>query len=153
MVIKINISKTFNISFKKLIYRILEENQHFTNLYKVNHIINPKLEFSETNILKKRELIFKYPVPKVLNLIVGDSFITKVNETSVINQNRCSVNCIITIKTLLGDIKLLETAIYNKKGVLHIELTSLSKNFDVILDHVAKIWKKDRQIYLEKILK
>ena len=153
MVIKINISKTFDISYKKLIYRILQENQHFTNLYTVNDIINPKLEFTETNILKKRELIFKYPVPKVLNLIVGDSFVTKVMETSVINKDRCSVNCIITINTLLGDIKLLETAIYNKKGLLNIELTSISKNFDIILDHVAKIWKKDRQIYLKKILK
>ena len=153
MVIKINISKTFNISYKKLIYRILQENQHFTNLYTVNDIITPKLEFTETNILKKRELIFKYPVPKILNLIVGDSFVTKVMETSVTNKDRCSVNCIITINTLLGDIKLLETAIYNKKGLLYIELTSMSKNFDIILDHVAKIWKKDRQIYLEKILK
>lgn len=152
MVIKINISKTFDISYKKLIYRILEEKKYFTNLDKVNHIINPKLEFTESNILKKRELIFKYPVPKILNLIVGDAFITKVMETSVFNRNRCSINCIITIKTLLGDVKLLETGIYNKNGILRIELTSLTKNFDIILDYIAKIWKKDRMIYLQKIL-
>ena len=153
MVIKINISRKFDISYKKLVYRILEENKYFTNLDKVNHLINPKLEFTETNILKKRELIFKYPVPKILNLIVGDLFVTKVMETSVINNTRCSVNCVITINTLLGDIKLLETGIYNENGILHIELTSITKNFDVILDHIAKIWKKDRKIYLEKILK
>ena len=153
MVIKINISRTFDISYKKLIYRILEEDENFTNLSQVNHIINPKLEFSENNILKKRELIFKYPVPKILNLIVGDSFITKVSETSVINNSRCSINCIININTLLGNIKLLETGIYNNNGTLQIELTSLTNNFDVILDHIAKIWEKDRKIYLEKILK
>ena len=152
MVIKINISKKFDISYKKLIYRILEENKYFTNLEKVNHIINPKLEFTESNILKKRELIFKYPVPKILNLIVGNLFITKVMETSVFNRDRCSINCIITINTLLGDIKLLETGIYNKNGKLQIELTSLTKNFDIILEHIAKIWKKDRMIYLQKIL-
>ena len=153
MVIKINISKAFDISYKKLVYRILEENKYFTNLDKVNHIINPKLEFTETNIFKKRELIFKYPVHIILNLIVGDSFITKVSETSVINNTRCSINCIITINTLLGDIKLLETGIYNNNGTLAIELTSITKNFDIILDHIAKIWKKDRKIYLQKILK
>ena len=153
MVIKINISKTFTISYKKLIYRILEENNYFTNLDKVYHIINPKLEFTESNLFKKRELIFKYPVPTILNLIVGDTFVTKVMETSVINNTRCSINCIITIKTLLGDIKLLETGTYNKNGKLNIQLTSLSQNFDVILNYIAKIWKKDREIYLHKILK
>ena len=151
--VKINIFKKFDISYKKLIYRILEEKKYFINLAKVNHIINPKLEFTKSNLLKKRELIFKYPVPTILNLIVGDSFVTQVMETSVINETRCSVNCIITINTLLGDIKFLETGIYHESGTLQIELTSLSKNLNVIQDYIAKIWKKDREIYLQKILK
>lgn len=151
--VKINIFKKFDISYKKLIYRILQENKYFINLAKVNHIINPKLEFTKSNLLKKRELIFKYPVPTILNLIVGDSFVTQVSETSVVNETRCSVNCIITINTLLGDIKFLETGIYHESGTLQIELSSLSENLNVIQDYIAKIWKKDREIYLQKILK
>ena len=151
--VKINIFKKFDISYKKLIYRILQENKYFINLDKVNHIINPKLEFTKSNLLKKRELIFKYPVPTILNLIVGDSFVTQVMETSVLNETRCSINCIITINTLLGDIKFLETGIYHERGTLHIELSSLSKNLNVIQDYIAKIWKKDREIYLQKVLK
>jgi hypothetical protein len=155
MTIKININRRLPIDYKKFIHHILEVDSHFNNLDHINHIINPVLQFTTANQLKKRELIFNYPIPSFLLLVIGDLFKIKVVETSVINKNRCSVNCIIKINTLLGEIKFLETAIYTRYDnytSLKIELSSITNNLRVILQKIANIWKIDREKYIEKIL-
>ena len=155
MPIKINISRKLPMKYKKFIHEILEVNSNLENLDHINHIINPTLQFTDSNQLKKRELIFKYPIPSFLLLIIGDIFKIRVVETSVYNKNRCSINCIIHINTLLGKIKFLETAIYTNYDThtdLKIELSSITNNLNVLQKQIANIWKIDREKYLEKIL-
>ena len=155
MPVKININRQLPIVYEKFIHQVLEVDSHLINLDHINHIINPVLQFSDSNQLKKRELFFRYPIPSFLLLVIGDSFKIKVTETSVINKNRCSVNCIIQMHTLLGEIKFLETAIYTRCDnytSLKIELSSITNNLSMLLQQIANIWKIDREKYIKKIL-
>ena len=155
MTIKINISRQLPVKYKKIIHEVLQVSDNFTNLDHINHIINPQLTFTEVNQLKKRELIFKYPIPAFLSLICGNSFEIRVMETSVINKHRCSVNCIISISTLIGEIKFLETAIYTNGMTftdVKIELTSISNNLKIILEQIAEKWRIDHELFLDKLM-
>ena len=66
----------------------------------------------EESLKKERDIIFQYPIPTFLNMIVGDNFQIKVNEISYINKNNCKIKAIIKINTLIGLITLTESSIY-----------------------------------------
>ena len=156
---KILIEKDLDITYSKFLYEVLECDKHLKHLDRVFHIVNPHIDYdqlTERNILKKRKLFFKYPIPIFLNLIVGDSFEIKVIETTVLSQTRCSVNCDIKIETFIGKINMLETAIYTPYGKdkIHIKiaLNCDGNHPNLLIQNVIKSWTKDRHEYLNKIL-
>jgi len=154
MPIKINIERRVPIPYKKFIHEVLEVPENFAHLYSVKNIIKPKLIFTDINQLLKRELVFRFPIPIFLSLVVGSTFEIRVMETSVVNKDRCSVSCIIKINTLIGEIKLLETAIYrnyNDYTFVKIELTSLSNNLKIILQHIGEQWRIDHENFLDRL--
>ena len=154
---KSNIYRTFNISYGKLLKNLLETPTHFQHLHKITHITYPLLDFNnlpEDSLKKERNIIFQYPIPTFLNMIVGDNFQIKVNEISYINKNNCKIRAIIKINTLIGLITLTESSIYinNDESVdSKIFLQCESKIPNIIIEQVIKNWEKDKNKYLDRV--